>query len=327
MEFIIFEAVITIGYPFDLVYRQSIFFSYRPKYPSVMGLKLSFQPVANIETTHLLLLPEEILIIKLLPFLDISTLLRSIPTVCSLFYRHYGKYMVTRYPSPGHKNFLYEQLLFSGGGPISQPAPEVRPQLRYFRPKVNLSFKEIKKPDELRIDVFTTSISKEINWSEVSSVVMKLPTSDGTSVHVRRAASKFSEKLLKTRLKNLKNLKVSGAWEHGSLFTSLSKQSGLNCLYMTCPSSHYPARYDCSSLSGLRRLHLDLEENFSLLDFPLIPALLEEFSIHFSNLRNKKFFSSYFDGLRFVGDFGLIDSCRLMDECVFIDHCTNLKKM
>jgi hypothetical protein len=158
-------------------------------------------------------------------------------------------------------------------------------------------------------------------------MVMKLSTSSGSSEDVRKAGLDFLGKLLEMGPKKPKTLRLSGVWMCESLFALLSsKKIRPDWLQMACSLPRLPTKYDNNSLSGLKKLHLELEEKFNLHDFPLLPDSLEELSIHFSNLRNRRRFS-------FSNNCGYVENCRLidyfwvMDPCTFIGHCKDLKKM
>ena len=140
-------------------------------------------------------------------------------------------------------------------------------------------------------------------------MIVKLSTSNVTSKDVHKQAFKFLNKLLSgNHFKNLENLKLSGFLTESSLSALLSTLR-VDWLHWICPLLRLPIRespfgvgehhvahpflggFQCKyrSFSVVKRLHLKLEENFNLNDFPLLPFSLCELSRHLSGQSNHHF--------------------------------------
>ena len=240
-------------------------------------------------TSWLLLLSVEILTM-ILKFLDIKTLALNISIICKRFYEFFGLCSNGLFHSDGHMGFLYEQLMFSKGGPISQLTPEGNFQRRYFRSNVNFSSWGIEQPKEIRIHVFTTSNSEGTHLNEVSSIVIESPFLKNTPRDAQRT-SEFMNNLVKSPLNCLKKLKFIGFPAESWLSEPLSMLKELSWLHWAYSSLDYSA-HSFSSLPGLERLHLKFEKGFDLDCFPRCPPSLRELSLHFSDLNNFDSFAS-----------------------------------
>ena len=155
----------------------------------------------------------------------------------------------------------------------------------HFRPDVHLPLEELLQPKEIRVDVFTTSNSKELYLSEIVWMVIKLTTSNATSVEVHLNALMFLNNLSKHRFENLENLELSG-FQVNNLLRMILEKLCPKGLHLTC--SLYPdLEYFFKSFTKIEKLHLNLEENSNLMYLPFLPSSLKELSLHFSNLSNK----------------------------------------
>lgn len=278
-----------------------------------MDSNSSSQPASEGEAPQLLILPIDILI-RILKFLDIDTLLSGLPLVCKLSYQLFGRYSGTQHSCAGYVGYICESLMFLREGSVIQPAPEYNYQPLFFRPNAILPREELKKPSEIRIDVFTSSASQVIHLREIVSMIIRLSIPNATSKDVHTQAFKFLNKLLSgDHFENLKNLKVSGFLTESSLSILLSTLR-VDWLHWICPllrrpireyptgiGEHHVARpflggfqYGDRSFSVVKRLHLKLEENFNLNDFPLLPFSLNELSLHLSDLGNYHFIANIY---------------------------------
>lgn len=287
-----FGVFIIIDHSSDLVYQQPTYFNYRPNSSSFMGPKPSSLQVPEIGTNELPMLPWELLE-RIIQFLDAEAFFLTLPLVC------------TSFGNLCKNNILYEKYAFYGNRRIHsifQLFSEMQniQEPRYFRPNVNFHLEGITQLAEIRIDVFTTSDSKEIHLDEVSSMVIDLSILNDTSDNVHTKASEFLEKLFESPPEKLKNLKLSGFRVDASLLGSLSKLR-LDWLHLTCLLLKY-FKYDPNSFLGFRRLHLKLKENCASYLFPSLPASLEELSLHLLNQSKN-------------------------DLLMYVDHCKSLKKM
>ena len=202
--------------------------------------------------------------------------------------------MITHYPLWDHKSFLYEQLLFSGGAPISQPAPEMRPQLRYFRPNVKLPLEETGQPKRIQIHVFTTSGSEKFNLDEVTSMVIEPSTSNcGLDLSDDPEFEYFLEYLSPGRLKNLKNFKLFG-FEMTKWLWDWLYSLNLDWVHYTPP--HKGGCFDSLPQHlAYMRLHMNLGERLDLSSLPSTPRSVKELSLHISNPLNSKYMVTFYD--------------------------------
>ena len=195
---------------------------------------------------------------------------------------------------------LYEQLLFSRSRNLIPTTPETIRRPLYFLPNTKLSLEGISQQDGMKIHVFTTSDSKEIQFDKIVSMVIESSLLDNISENTQRALE-FLNKLFKNSFNNLRNLKFSGFRASKSLCESLSTLEKLDWLHWTYSLSDYFG-HSFLFFSGLKKLHLELGEGFPLNNFPHLPGYLEELSLHFSNLNN-------------------------YDSIVCMDNCISLRKM
>ena len=225
-----------------------------------------------------------------------KTQISTLFSVSKLFHPSFEECSVARHPFLSHLSPIYGPFMFSKGVTISQMTTENIVQSPYFRPNMDLSSGPNLQPSGMRIHVFTTSDSKEVYFGTIVSMVVESSHLDDIKGNTIRTLG-FLVNLFHNSFDNLKILKFSGFWAHGSLRKSLSTLK-LDWLYWIYSSSHH-SRDDCffddgikddfSSLSNLKRLHLELEEGFNLHYFPKLPSSLEELSLHLSNLENRDF--------------------------------------
>ena len=156
--------------------------------------------------------------------------------------------------------------------------------LLHFRPNVHLPLEKLKQPEEIRVDVFTTSNSEWFHLNEIVSMVIELTSPNATSNEVHWNADIFLLDLSRSHFESLKILEILGFRLDYPFWIGLYHlcREGL---HLTCPVS---SRFHLGDqMRDIKKLHLKLEENFDLLGLPFLPDRLEEFSLHFSNLRNR----------------------------------------
>lgn len=155
-------------------------------------------------------------------------------------------------------------------------------------------------PAEIRIYVSTTSNSSEIHLNEVVSMDIEVSLLDTwNGVHIN--ATEFVVRLLENPLDNLRNLKVSGLYP-SNWFLAWVPRLNLDWLRIIRHPLTYRYEFRQNVFPGFRKLHLELDEDCNLCNFPYLPSSLEELSLHFSNVE--------------YGRWGLS-----------IRHCIGLKKM
>ena len=293
-----------------------------------MGSKPFSQPTSQTEALD-----------KVLPFLNMSNSALFLSRLSQSFQKRYPEYMEPHYSRWNPIIHLYERAIFSRGGDIPPPTPESICQQRTFWPNVNLSSGEIKQPDGMNIHVFTNSESKKPHLEDIVSMVIEMPLvndikedyqkknhknvmeatnfvltflltedvedelqlSKGVGESGLPRTTEQLQRLRSHRLKNLKNLKLSGIWIGGFLWL-ISSYFDLDRIHCTCsPLDPFPHRFE--PLTSLKKLHLEFRENFKSINFPSLPSSLEELSLHLSNLKNDD------------------------DHPLFISHCKCLRKM
>jgi hypothetical protein len=183
---------------------------------------------------------------------------------------------------------------------LSQPAPKLEaiqqetntsnqppvPPSLHFRPNVDLSSKGNTQPEELHIDVHTTSSSEKFRLNEVVSMTVELAAQSQTSDEVNTRALYFLTSLSGVHLENMKVLTISGFLTDMALWMLFSRLF-IEELRLTCSLPLlFPSLF--LDLSQLRRLYLKLEENSDLRRLPYLPPSLEELSLHFSNLTSQE---------------------------------------
>ena len=238
-----------------------------------MGSTSSSQSFSKVGTDEQSVFPSE-LIRKIASFLDAKEFFSTFPLICILFRNlsrnsaRYEEYIFNR-----SRTIHFESKLYLKAQSIQDP--------RYFRPNVTLPLKEIMQPMEIRVDIFTISDSKEINLNEASSMIIELPTLNGTSNDVHARALNFLSPLFKNQFGKLKNLRLSGFRMNESLWRSISE------LHVDWFQLTYPF-FDSFKLDSIpfpttRRLYLELREYFDSDLSRCLPSSLEEIFIRFTS--------------------------------------------
>ena len=235
----------------------------------------SSRAASNIETSQLSMTLDEAWA-NILPFLDIPTS----PRVFQSFRQQYAAYMEPKYLRWNPIAHLYEQFIFSKEDDILPPTSESIHQPLYFRSNVNLSSKGIAQPKGVRIHLFTTSDSEEFHLEEVSSMFIRLSTSDCGSDDFELNVVSFFEHLITSRLRSLKNFKLSRFNMIDWLWKWLS-QLDLDWVHYTSNPTGglFTVPQDCLKPG---KLHMDLRNGSNVYLFPKLPPSLEELSLHIS---------------------------------------------